>query len=91
MEVVMLLMTYICVPSKTKDVKVCNMVTRINEAKTLVKHISYDCKCKLNSTTFNPNQKGIMIRVNANVKTIAHAKKFIVGIPTRVFVRIPSV
>ena len=32
------------------------MITRINEAKTLVKHISCDCKCKFNSTTFNSNQ-----------------------------------
>ena len=42
----------ICVVSKTKD----NVITRINEAKTLVKHISCDCKCKFNSTTFNSNQ-----------------------------------
>ena len=42
----------ICVASKTKD----NLITRINETKTLVKHISCDCKCKFNSTTFNSNQ-----------------------------------
>ena len=42
------LSTKIIVPSKTKDinVKLFNIVTRINEAKTLVKHISCDCKCK---------------------------------------------
>ena len=33
------------------------MITRIKEAKTLVKHISCDCKCKFNSTTCNSNQK----------------------------------
>ena len=51
--------TKIYVPSKTEDVnvKVFNMITRINEAKTLIKHISCDCKCKFNSTTFNSNQK----------------------------------
>ena len=40
------LSTKICVPSKTKDVNVnvFNMVTKINEAKTLVKHISCDCE-----------------------------------------------
>ena len=34
-----------CVPSETKnlDVKVFNMITRINEAKTFVKNISCDC------------------------------------------------
>ena len=51
--------TKIYVPSKTKDVnvKVFKMITRINEAKTLIKHISCDCKCKFNSTTFNSNQE----------------------------------
>ena len=49
----------ICVPSKTKyiNVKVFNVITNKNEAKTLVKHISCDCKCKFNSATCNSNQK----------------------------------
>ena len=33
------------------------MITRINEAKTMVKHISYDFKCKFNSITCNSNEK----------------------------------
>ena len=43
--------TKICAPSKTKgiNVEVFNMVTNINEAKTLVKHISCDCKYKFDS------------------------------------------
>ena len=53
------LSTKICVPSKPKDinVKAFNKITRINDAKTLVKHISCDCKCKFNSATCNSNQK----------------------------------
>ena len=45
--------TKICVPSETKDVnvEVFNTITKINEAKTLVKHISRDCECKFNSAT----------------------------------------
>ena len=41
------------IPSKTKDinVNVFNVITRIYEAKTFLKHISCDCKCKFNSTT----------------------------------------
>ena len=52
------LSTKVCVPSKTKDVnvKVFNMIKRINEAKTLVKPISYECKCKFSSITCNSNQ-----------------------------------
>ena len=48
----------ICVPSKTKDInlKAFNMITNRNQGKTSVKHISCDCKCKFNSTTFNSNQ-----------------------------------
>ena len=53
------LSTKICVFSKAKDVnvKVFNMITNRNEAKTMVKHIPRDCKCKVNSTTCNSNQK----------------------------------
>ena len=53
------LSTKICVSGKTEDinVKVFKMVTRINEAKTLIKHISFNFKCRFNSTTCNSNQK----------------------------------
>ena len=53
------LSTEICVLSKIKErhVKVFNMITRINEAETMVKHISCDGKCKFNSATCNSNQK----------------------------------
>ena len=49
----------IWVLSETKDinVKVFSMTTRINEVKTVVKHISCDCKCKFNCATCNSNQK----------------------------------
>ena len=33
------------------------LITRINEAKTLVKHVSCDCKFRSNSTTCNSNLK----------------------------------
>ena len=33
------------------------MITNKNEAQTMTKHISCDCKCKFNSTTCNSNQK----------------------------------
>ena len=49
----------ICVPKETKDinVKAFNTITNKNEAKTMTKFISFDCKCKFNSTTYNLNQK----------------------------------
>ena len=49
----------ICVPSKTKDVnvKVFNMITKGNEAKTPAKHNSCDCKYKFIGIYCNSNQK----------------------------------
>ena len=44
----------ICILSKTRQM-LKNMITRIYEAKTLIKHISCDCKCKFNSATCNSN------------------------------------
>ena len=43
----------ICVP----NVKVFNMITKMNETKSLIKYISCDCKCKFNGTTCNSNEK----------------------------------
>ena len=49
----------ICVPTQTEDinVKAFNMITKKNEAKTMTKHISCDCKGKFSSTTCNSKQK----------------------------------
>ena len=52
------LLPKICVLRKQNiSVKAFNMITNKNEAKTMVKHISCDCKCTFNSTTCNSNQK----------------------------------
>ena len=34
-----------------------SMITRINEAKTLTKHMLCDCKCKFSGRKYNLNQK----------------------------------
>ena len=38
----------VCVPSKTEDLdlSIFNMITEMNELKTVTKHISCECKCK---------------------------------------------
>ena len=53
------LSTKICLPNEAEDVNVkgFNMITRINEAKTFVKHISCDCEGKFDSRTCILNQK----------------------------------
>ena len=63
--------------------EVLNMITNGNEAKTMTKHISCDCKCKFNSTKCNLTQKW---NVHVHVKIIVHVKKIIVGILAHLFV-----
>ena len=48
----------VCEPNKTEDLNLSmlNMITRINESKTLTKHMSCECKCKLDGTKCNSNQ-----------------------------------
>ena len=48
----------VCVPNKTEDlsVNVFIMITGINESKTLTKHISCECKCKLDETKCKSKQ-----------------------------------
>ena len=43
--------------SKTEDLNlsVFNMIRGINKSKTLAKHISCECNCKLDGTKFNSN------------------------------------
>ena len=49
----------ICVSNKAEDVNlnVFNVITRINESKTLTKYISSDFKCKFDGRKSNLNQK----------------------------------
>ena len=53
------LSTETCVPCETKDLNLnaFNIITRINEVKTLAKHISCVCQCKFDSTTCGSDQK----------------------------------
>ena len=48
----------LCIPNKTKDLNLSmfNIITGINESKTLTKHISCECKCKLDGTKCNSSQ-----------------------------------
>ena len=48
----------VCIPNKTEDLnlRVFNMITRINELKTLAKHISCECKRKFDVTKCNSDQ-----------------------------------
>ena len=45
-------------PNKTEDLnlRVCNMITGINESKTLTKHIPCECKCNFDGRKCNLDQ-----------------------------------
>ena len=60
----------ICVPNKTEDVKpnVFKMMTRINEWKTLVKHISCNCRCKSDEKNAIQIKNEMTINVNVVAK-----------------------
>ena len=48
-----------CFPNKTEDLDLSmdNMITGINESKTLTSHISSECKCKFDGRKCNSVQK----------------------------------
>ena len=48
----------VCVPNKTEDLNlnVLNMITGINESKTLKKHVSRVCKCRFDGRKCNSDQ-----------------------------------
>ena len=84
----------ICVPKKTKDInlKAFNMIKSKNEAKTMTKHISCDCKFKFNSTTYNWNKLWNNVTCQCDCKNYRTCKKkIIVGILAHVFVRMISI
>ena len=47
-----------CAPNKTEDLNLSmfNMITGINESKTLTKHTSCECKCRFDGKKCNSNQ-----------------------------------
>ena len=97
MEVVMLftdLSTKICVQNETKDVnvKVLNVITRINEAEIMVKRVSF-VTVNVDSIVQHVIQikNGIMKHVYVSVKIMAHTKRIIVGILAHVFMRMISI
>ena len=83
----------ICVPGNTEDVNlnVFNIVTRINESKSLIKHISCGCKCKFDGKKVIHFKNGIKIFVDVSVKIQqknVYAKKITLEILLHVLVKL---
>ena len=52
---------------------VFDMMTGIYEAKTLIEHISCDCKSKFGSMTFNSNKKWSNVTCQCECENYLHA------------------
>ena len=78
-------------PNKTEDLnlRMFNMITGINESKTLSKHISWECKCKIDGRNFNSDQ--CWNNVIMSVKNVMYMKKIRFGILLHVIVKMENV
>ena len=47
----------VCVPNKTEDLNMINMIAGINESKILTRHVSCEFKCKFDGRKCNSYQK----------------------------------
>ena len=82
------------VPNKTEDLNlsVFNMITRINESKTLTKHISCESKSiSLMKEIVIQISGGIIINVDVNIKNILYVKNIMFGILLHVIVKMENI
>ena len=88
-----LLSPKVCVPKETKNinVKVFNMLKNKDVAKTMIKQISCDCKCKFNSTTCNSNEKWNNKTCQCECKNYCKCKKNDYSWNPSTFVKIASI
>ena len=67
----------VCFLSGTKDVnvKVFNMITKINQIKTLLQHSSYNFSCTFNSAASNSNENWDSDKCQCECKNLECTKK----------------
>ena len=67
----------VCVPNKTEHLtlSVFNIITRINESKTLTKHLSCKCKCTFDGKNVTQVNGRITINVCMSVKIAIYVKR----------------
>ena len=82
----------ICVPNKTEDLNlsVFNMITGLNELKTLTKHIC-ECKGRFDGRKCNSDQWWNNDNVNVNVKNVMYVKKIKFGILLHVILKMENI
>ena len=70
-----------------ENLRVFDMVTGINESKTLAEHISCKCKCKYDGKNVVQMKSGITINVGVSAKKIMCVKSIISGIVLHALVK----
>ena len=82
----------VCVPNKTEDLnlQMFNMITEINESKTLTKHISCECKCRFDGRKCNLDQWW-KNNVDVRLKNVMYVKMIMFGILLHVAVKMENI
>ena len=83
----------LCVPNKTKDLNlsVFNLITGINEWKTLTNIYYANVNVDLMEGNVIQINGGITINVNVNVKNVIYVKKIMLGILLHVIVKMEKI
>ena len=83
----------VCVPNKTEDLDLSmfSMITEINESKTLTKHISCKCQCRIDEKNVIHINGGLMINVDVCVKSFMYVKKIMFDILLHVIVKMGNI
>ena len=78
------------IPNNT-DLSVFNMITSINQSKTLTKHISCEYKCRFDGKTCYSNQLSNNDKYQLFVRKFMHVKKILLGILLHVIVTVENI
>ena len=83
----------VCVPNKKEDLNlsIFNMITEINESKTLAKQISCECKCRFDGRKCNSNQWWNNDKCQCEFKKRHDVKKIMFRIQLHVVVKMKNV
>ena len=94
-EAVMLLMTYLIEYAfqikQDLNLSVFNMITDVNESKTLAKHISCECKCKFHGTKCKSNKRCNSNKCWCECKKIHICQKYYVWVLLPVLMKMENI
>ena len=79
----------VSLPNKTEDsnLSMLNIITGIDESRTLTKHVSCQCKCKFDGRRYNLNYWQNSENANVSVKSIMYVQKIMLSILLHVLVK----